>query len=191
MTRASAVKNLFVAFGAVRADEQANLYVDELTRTGVCGDCAEVAVEGLMRSAKRLPPLAMVLDETVEVMRSETHTRHVTGPQLAPRAETWWRSEAIKILLPHCDDDRDVAGFVAATFWRNKVDSTHDAVGREIFDCPGEPDIARRTFRTKEMLGQDAPTTVGYAYARARFEHERGTDEPLPEDLANLGPVTT
>lgn len=181
MSRAKAIKDLFVAFGAVRAEEQAALYVQELTMASACGDCCEIAVEGLMRTSKRLPTLAQVLDAAHEVMRSEVHTAHIVNPQLAPRAETWWRTEAVKLVLPKVNDDRNMAAFIAAELWFNGTEATHEAVLDEL-EHPAWVRAAAVWLR-----GKDGAQMAEVAFRRARWVTEHSRDEEMPRELLWLG----
>lgn len=180
MSVQGAVAALFVAFGAQRNTEQAALYVTELARSSTCGECAELAVRNLMRASKRLPPIVDLLAECREVAFSDAHTPHITSPQLAPRAETWWRTDAVKLIAPHCGGDRVLAAFIAAAMWWAKVPATHDAVAAEA----AEPIwvASPRDF----SAGKDLPALVEAAFRRARWAAEHHADDEMPTPLLQL-----
>jgi hypothetical protein len=179
MTRSDAVFNLFVAFGAQRNAEQAKLYIDELTRGNACGDCAELAVKNLMRSAKRLPPLSSVLAEALEVMGSDAHAPHIVRP-LAPKSETFWRAEATKIILPKVDGDRDLAAFVAASLWWSDVPPDLDRIAEEL-----EEGIWIEGCR-RYAEGKDTAALAEAAFRRARWAHEHHPSETMPAGVLEL-----
>lgn len=188
MSRATAVKNLFVAFGAARQEEQSALYVHELTKAATCGDCCEIAVEALMRTAKRLPTLAMVLEESAQVMGSPAHTSHIVNPQLAPRAETWWRSEAVKVILPKVGHDRDAAAYLAAVLWFAQIDPDTDAVLAELETHPNAAGVEFNEWvdgALRYLRGKDAAAQAEAAFRRARFQAEHPND-PMPLYIVEL-----
>lgn len=180
MTRATAMRDLFAAFGASRNEEQASLYLNELTRSGSCADCAEIAVENLTRSSRRLPALSQVLDEVREVVNSDVHTSHIVNPQLAPRAETWWRSEAVKVILPKVGGDRDLAALVAAQLWFNDVEADLGSLTEELGS--GAYVLAVKRF----TAGKDVKALAEAAFRRARWVTEHAADEVMPREIVNL-----
>lgn len=179
MSLATAISELFTAFGAHQRTDQAKLYVQELARSGACADCAEVAAVDLMRKAKRLPSLAELLAEIRDLVDSDAHSPHITAPQLAPKAETWWRHEAVKVILPAAGGDRDLAAFVAAAMWWSEVPQDLDAVAAEIAE-PIWIDASKAYLQDK-----DAAKMAGRAFSRARWIAEHPS-EPIPAHLVEL-----
>lgn len=181
MSQLEAITGLFVAFGAHRNTEQAQLYLAELSAAVSCPDCAEAACESLMRRSKRLPSLADLLEEGDTQLRSERHAHHIASPQLAPRAETWWRAEATKIIGPKVDGDRDLAALIAAQMWFSSVEQDLDAIAWELEHYPIWIDSAR------SLVGEADPgPIVAAAFARARWAVEHDTLDEMPAALLNL-----
>jgi hypothetical protein len=182
VTRLEAVSALFIAFGADRKTDQAKLYVTELEREISCGDCAELAATTLMRTAKRLPSLADLLQEARDVMNSGAHVSHVVSPQLAPKAETWWRHDAVKLILPHVAGDRDLAAFIAAQMWWSAIPRDAERIDFELRVYPMIWIASARVF----VAGKELPALVDVAFRRARWASEHANDEEIPSELLNL-----
>jgi hypothetical protein len=180
VTQTDAIRELFVAFGAHRNTDQAKAYLIELERSHACGDCAEIAATNLLRTAKRLPPLVDLLNEVRDVMGSDVHTPHVAYPMLAPRSETWWRTDAVRAIMPFVGE-KNLALFVAAQMWWSSVPQDITRVTEEIRDQPIWINAAR-TFTD----GRDLPALVEAAFRRARWAAEHPHDEPIAAALLNL-----
>jgi hypothetical protein len=181
-----AVSALFIAFGAHRNTEQARLYVGQLDYDIRCEDCVELAVQDLMRSAKRLPSLAEVLSTAREILDSGAHVPHIAAPQLAPKSETWWRAEAVKLILPFVKGDRNLAAFISAQMWWMDVEGTAPRITWELKTFPAWVQGAKDFTAGKEM-----PPLIDAAFRRARWASEHGRDDEIPFSLLNLEPEAT
>jgi hypothetical protein len=177
-----AVIQLFIAFGRQRESDRARLFAEELRREISCGECCELSARNLMRSSKRMPELSELLAEAREVMNSGAHVPHIGAPQLAPRIETWWRTEAVKLIAPRVEGDRDLAAFVAAQMWFSDVPPDPERVSSELHDWPVWV-LSAQTFTE----GKDFPPLVEAAFRRARWASENLTGE-MPLGLLNLEP---
>lgn len=174
-----ALMDLFTAYGMVRQTERVGIYVKNLVADGVCSDCVVTAVGELVRSSRRLPEYAQLLAEVRDQMDSDTHTPHITAPQLAPRAETWWRHEATKVILPKVGSDRDLAAFVAATLWWAGIEANLDRVAQEL-EHPIWISAARAYLE-----GKDAAALASAAFARARWLADH-PEQDVPGALLEL-----
>jgi hypothetical protein len=176
----NAVSALFVAFGAHRDTDRAQLYVDEITKAVRCGPCVELAVGNLMRSAPRLPTIAQVCAEGRDVLASDDHGRHVSFPQLAPRVETWWRTQAPLIIDGAAKCGPDLALFIAAQMWWVRIPPDDEEVAREA-TAPVWVNGAQAFLE-----GRDVRALTTAAFARARWAAEHGRDEGVPAAVLDL-----
>ena len=174
-----ALMDLFTAYGMVKQTERVSIYVKNLVSDAVCSDCVVVAVGELVRSSRRLPEYAQLLAEVRDQMDSDAHTPHITAPQLAPRAETWWRHEATKVILPKVGSDRDLAAFVAATLWWAGIEANLDRVAQELEDPIWI--LSARGF----LEGKDVAAVAAAAFARARWATDH-PDQDVPQALLEL-----
>jgi hypothetical protein len=179
MTQIEAITELFVAYGAQRNEEQAKLYLTELQRRTDCSECIEATCTALMRSSKRLPALAQLLEELDEQLRSDNHTRHVTLPQLAPHEETTWRTEGVNLIVSFVDGDRDLAAFIAAELWWS-----HIRIDSVVYELKNHPIWIQgaRAF----LEGRDVKVMTQKAFERARWAAEHPDDELMPDELVEL-----
>lgn len=187
MSVSEAVHDLFVAFGYVgtpRHDAQAKLYVTELVRSIDCADCSADAVAALMRESKRLPALAQVLEAAMSARSGEGHYPHLSGLELGPASEAFWRVDAVNVIVTHVDGDRDLAAAIAAQMWWLGVEENLDRVDEEIRG--GVWITAARRF----TQGKDLPALVQASFVRARWMSEhRHDDAPIPRAILELDSV--
>jgi hypothetical protein len=183
VSRQEAVTQLFVAFGAQRNVEQAQLYLVELEMKVMCSDCIESTCAHLMRTSKRLPTLVQLLEEGEVQLASDRHGHHISMPQLGGKTETDYRTDAVKVILPAVGGDKDVASFIAAEMWWSHIEL--DDVANEIQTFPIWV-TAARTF----LEGKDPKAMAAAAFRRARWAAERDVFDEIPEAMLALEAVS-
>lgn len=180
---AKAITDMFTAFGRRSDDGRAEIYLNNLKMEISCKDCAAVACHQAVLERNSLPSYRQLFEQSLENQRSGVHSPHILQPQLAPMTETFWRSDAVKMILPRAEGDRDLAAFIAAQMWWNGIPQ---------FAVPEEMQKYGETWvRGARAFLDGKPTLlmVQRAFERARWNSEHDNLDDMPSYVLELEPA--
>jgi hypothetical protein len=181
---AQSMQDMFIAFGRRADDGRADIYIRNIQKEIDCDQCSALACHQSILNRNTLPAYKLLYEQAIENLSSNLHAAHIMQPQLAPQTETFWRSDAVKLVLPACDGDRDLAAFIVAQIWWNQIPA---------FGIPEEMEKYAETWvgGAKQYLdGKPSAVMVQRAFERARWAYEHSWDlTEIPDYIRDLEPA--
>lgn len=178
----AAITDLFLAFGNATED-RVRAFARMLTTDDRCHVCLEAVCRRSATTAQRMPSVAAIL-AAYRDHYDEHHHQHlgVSDVEAAVgRAEAWWRTDAVRLILPHADG-RDLASFVAAQMWWSRVapaDVSDLIVNPMWIDC------------ARQFMSTAPPDVIDRAWTRARAAASTDDERGLPLAVVNLEGAAT
>ena len=181
MSLSAAVIDLFLAFGNA-TEERVQAFTRIVADGSRCRLCLEITCRKAAQTAQRMPSPAAIIAGYNDVYTND-HAHHLGATDREVRVgklEAFWRSDAVRLILPHADGDRDLASFVAAQMWWSRIHPTFDDV-----DFALENPLwieAARTF----LRDRDVASMTEKAWTRARMAATTPDEKDIPMSVVAL-----
>ena len=110
----SAVTKMLGAFGVRVTPERVEAFVDAAKDESLCERCVVRACRNIVRGAKRVPFVVVLVEETREAMGTAEHATHVSDRRQLQSGDldTWWATEApvlVRRAWPELNGDAAIA----------------------------------------------------------------------------------